>query len=202
VSEFIVNARHTPRAAVRCQARAPLLGGGFWSSDTEDIGPRGCQLVAPTRFTPGEGIELEISSERVSDPLWVGGRIAWAADEPPWRVGIAFSDQDQDAAARWFDRLVAAFPGLDASLLAPRKVPADAVVYLGRAPRLRPALESAEVAVLRAIGPGIAAGDLRRKMGADWEARQGALFSLLGRRFLTLTAADAAPADAWAGYLK
>jgi hypothetical protein len=201
LTEFIVNARHSPRAVVRCQARAPLLGGGFWSSDTEDIGPRGCQLVAPARFTPGEGIELEISSERVSDPLWVGGRIAWAADEPPWRVGIAFSDQDQDAAARWFDRLVAAFPGLDSSLLAPRKVPADALIYLGRAPRLRPTLERPEVAVLRAIGAGIRASELRVKLGNDWGNGQGALFSLLGRRYVTLTAAEAAAPEAWAGYL-
>jgi hypothetical protein len=202
VSEFIVNARHTPRAEVRCQARAPLLGGGFWAADTEDIGPRGCQVVAPARFTPGEGIELEISSERVSDPLWVGGRIAWAANEPPWRVGVAFLDQDQDAASRWFDRLVAAFPGLDSSLLAPRKVSADSVVYLGRAPRLRPPLLPPEVAVLRAIGAGLAADELRKRMGSDWENGQGALFALLGRRFLTLTASEAATPEAWAGYLR
>jgi hypothetical protein len=201
VNEFIVNARHTPRAVVRCQARAPLLGGGFWSSDTEDIGPRGCQLVAPARFTPGEGIELEISSERVSDPLWVGGRIAWAADEPPWRVGIAFSDQDQDAAARWFDRLVAAFPGLDGSLLAPRRIASDALIYLGRAPRLRPALIPPEVAVLKAVGGGIRASELRDRLGADWGIGQGALFALLGRRFLTLTASEASKPDAWASYL-
>lgn len=201
MTEFIVNARHSPRAVVRCQARAPLVGGGFWSSDTEDIGPRGCQLVAPARFTPGEGIELEISSDRVSDPLWVGGRIAWAADEPPWRIGIAFSDQDQDAAARWFDRLVAAFPGLDGSLLAPRRVAADALIYLGRAPRLRPTLIEPEIAVMRAIGPGIAASALRARMGSDWGNAQGALFALLGRRYLTLTAAEAAPPESWAGYL-
>ncbi len=201
MTEFIINARSSPRAVVRCQARAPLLGGGFWSSDTEDIGPRGCQLVAPARFTPGEGIELEISSERVADPLWVGGRIAWAADEPPWRVGIAFSDQDQDAAARWFDRLVAAFPGLDGSLLAPRRVAADATVYLARAPRLRPTLDAPEVAVLRTIGAGIRAAELRDRLGTEWATGQGALFSLLGRRYLTLTASEAAPPDAWAGYL-
>jgi hypothetical protein len=201
VSEFIVNSRHTPRAEVRCQARSPLLGGGFWSADTEDIGPRGCQLVAPARFTPGEGIELELSSERVSDPLWIGGRIAWATNEPPWRVGVAFSDQDQDAAARWFDRLVAAFPGLDSSLLAPRKIAADALLYLGRAPRLRPPLLPPEVAVLRAVGKGIAASDLRARMGNDWENGQGALFALLGRRFLTLTASEAVAPEAWAGYL-
>lgn len=201
MSEFIVNARHTPRALVRCQARAPLLGGGFWSSDTEDIGPRGCQLVAPARFTPGEGIELELSSERVADPLWVGGRIAWAAGEPPWRVGIAFSDQDQDAAARWFDRLVAAFPGLDGSLLAPRKIPSDAHLYLGKAPRLRPSLVAPEIDVLRAVGSGITATDLRARMGAGWENGQGALFSLIGRRFLTLTAAEAAAPETWASYL-
>lgn len=199
--EFFVNARRSPRAEVRCQARAPLLGGGFWSSDTEDIGPRGCQLVAPARFTPGEGIELEISSERVSDPLWTSGRIAWAADDPPWRVGIAFSDQDQDAAARWFDRLVAAFPGLDSSLLAPPKVPADALLYLGRAPRLRPPLLPPEVEILRAIGGGIRASELRVRLGANWENGQGALFSLLGRRFLTLSAPEASPPEAWAGYL-
>jgi len=201
VSEFIVNARHAPRAEVRCQARAPLLGGGFWSADTEDIGPRGCQVVAPARFTPGEGIELEISSERVSDPLWVGGRIAWAADEPPWRIGIAFLDQDQDAAARWFDRLVAAFPGLDSSLLAPKRVATDALLYLGRAPRLRPPLLPVEVTLLRAIGTGIAAAELRARLGSDWENAQGAFFSLLGRRFLTLSATEAAPPDAWTGYL-
>jgi hypothetical protein len=202
VSDSIVNARHSPRAEVRCQARAPLHGGGFWSSDTEDIGPRGCQLIAPARFTPGEGIELEISSERVSDPLWVGGRVAWAADEPPWRVGIAFSDQDQDAAARWFDRLVAAFPGLDSSLLAPKRVDADALLYLGRAPRLRPALAGSEVSVLRCVGPGIRASDLRARLGSDWEAGQGALFSLLGRRFLTLTASEASAPEAWTPYLR
>ena len=38
-------------------------------------------------------------------------------------------------------------------------------------------------------------------MGSDWENAQGALFSLLGRRFLTLTAAEASTPEAWAGYL-
>jgi hypothetical protein len=202
VAEFIVNARHTPRAEVRCQARSPLVGGGFWLADTEDIGPRGCQLTAPARFTPGEGIELELSSDRVKDPLWVGGRIAWAANEPPWRVGIAFSDQDQDAAARWFDRLVAAFPGLDASLLAPTRIAADAVVYLGRLPRLRPQLGANELLILRAVGKGMTAAALRDQVGAAWDDQQGAFFALLGRRYLTVTASEASPPDAWASYLK
>ncbi|MGB8932610.1 MAG: hypothetical protein WCC48_15305, partial [Anaeromyxobacteraceae bacterium] len=139
--------------------------------------------------------------ERVSDPLWVGGRIAWAADAPPWRVGIAFSDQDEDVAARWFDRLVAAFPGLDGSLLAPRRIAADAQLFLGRAPRLRPALLAPELEVLRAVGSGITAAELRARMGAGWELGQGALFSLLGRRFLTLTPSEAASPEGWAGYL-
>jgi predicted tellurium resistance membrane protein TerC len=45
------------------------------------------------------------------------------------------------------------------------------------------------------------ASELRTRMGNDWENGQGALFALLGRRYLTLTAADAATPDAWAGYL-
>ena len=76
---------------------------------------------------------------------------------------------------------------------------ADALVYLGRAPRLRPPLLPPEVAVLRAVGKGIAASELRARMGKDWD--NGALFALLGRRFLTLTAAEAAAPDAWASYL-
>jgi hypothetical protein len=55
--------------------------------------------------------------------------------------------------------------------------------------------------VLRVIGSGIRASELRARLGDDWGNGQGALFSLIGRRYLTLTAAEASPPEAWAGYL-
>jgi hypothetical protein len=110
---------------------------------------------------------------------------------PPWRSGVTFDAPSSEATARWFDRLVAAYPGLATFQLAPAELDAGDVLRLGPALRVDPDLGPDEVAVLRAIGAGIAVEKLRDLLAHDWPAVEGVLFAMLGKKHLTLDSAAA-----------
>jgi hypothetical protein len=202
MAERIVNPRRVPRAPARCEVTGLLEGGGHWATDTIDIGPSGCQLVAPGRAKAGDPLKLLITNERVASALAVTGRVAWARTSPPWRIGVAFDADATADAARWFEALLAAYPGLATYRLAPEAIEASATIRLGRAPRLNPELTTDEVEVLREVGTGATVTALQARLGADWPAFEGMLFAMMGRRLLTVDeAAAGAPAD-WSSYLK
>jgi len=202
MAERIVNPRRVPRAPARCEVTGLLEGGGHWATDTIDIGPSGCQLVAPGRAKAGDPLRLLITNERVTSALAVTGRVAWARSSPPWRVGVVFDADTGADAARWFEALLAAYPGLATYHLAPEAIEASATIRLGRAPRLNPELTSDEVEVLREVGAGATVTALQARLGTDWPAFEGMLFAMMGRRLLTVDASAAgAPAD-WASYLR
>lgn len=195
--EFIENPRRSPRAPVRCEARVALRDGGYWAAPTCDYGPNGCQVSAPLRLEPGSRLFLELVNERVPGPFQLSGRVAWSSTEAPWRAGIAFDEASVALASRFFERLAAAYPGLDTYGRAPDRVPADGTLAPLPPPAVEPLLTRSERDVLRAIGAGKLVTELRAEFGEAWIDPQNAMFSLLGRKYLTLGEPDAAAARAW-----
>lgn len=195
--EFIENPRRSPRAPVRCEARVALREGGFWAAPTCDYGPKGCQVSAPLRLEPGSRLFLELVNERVPGPFQLSGRVAWSSTDAPWRSGIAFDDASVTLAERFFERLAAAYPGLDTYGRAPDRIPADGTLAPLPPPAVEPLLTGSERDVLRAVGAGTLVAELRARFGEAWHEAQNATFSLLGRRYLTIGAADPGAARAW-----
>ena len=199
--EFIENPRRAPRAPVRCEARVALREGGYWAGPTCDYGPKGCQVSAPLRLEPGSRLFLELVNERVPGPFQLSGRVAWSSKGPPWRSGIAFDEGSVPIADRFFERLAAAYPGLDTYGRAPDRIPADGTLAPLPPPAVEPLLTAGERDVLQAIGAGLTAEGLRERSGNTWKAAQNAAFSLLGRRYLTIGSPNPDAAKAWAPLL-
>src|SRR5512140_1537952 len=195
--EFIENPRRAPRAPVRCEARVALREGGYWAGPTSDYGPNGCQVSAPLRLEPGSRLFLELVNERVPGPFQISGRVAWSSTQAPWRSGIAFDDASVVLASRFFERLAAAYPGLDTYGRAPDRIPADGVLVPLPPPAVEPLLTAGERNVLRLVEAGLTVAELRRRSGDAWPTALNATFSLLGRRYLTVGAPDAEAAAAW-----
>lgn len=200
--EFIENPRRAPRAPVRCEARVALRQGGYWAGPTSDYGPKGCQVSAPLRLEPGSRLFLELVNERVPGPFQLSGSVAWSSTKPPWRSGIAFDEGSVAIAGRFFERLAAAYPGLDTYGRAPDRIPADRTLAPLPPPAVEPLLTTAEREVLRMVGAGLSSEELRARAGERWEGAQNATFSLLGRRYLTVGSPDPAAAAAWGPLLE
>lgn len=196
--EFIENPRRSPRAPVRCEARVALREGGYWAGPTSDYGPKGCQVAAPLRLEPGSRLFLELINERVPGPFQLSGRVAWSSYKAPWRAGISFDDASVILASRFFERLAAAYPGLDTYGRAPDRIPSDGLLVPLPPPVVEPLLTAAERDALRAVGAGVRVEELRARCGEAWPPAQNATFSLLGRRYLAMGGApDAEAARAW-----
>jgi hypothetical protein len=196
MAQFIEDPRRAPRAPARCRVTVVCVEGTL-EATTEDLGPRGCQLVSPGRLGKGEGLELTISSEQLPTPLRMPGVVAWASGQPPWRAGVAFDDALVAMSTRWFERLVAASPGLGTFQRVPERIPLDASVYLGPPPRFLLDFTVEEAALLRAIGTGVRLDELQGRLRAEWPAAQQALFSLMARHLVTLSRGQAAHPEAW-----
>ncbi len=193
---FVQNPRRWPRAPARCRV-AVAYRGGIWGCETEDVGPAGCQIVSPQLVATGGEVQLSIASARVPGKLSVHGRVAWASAAPPFRLGVAFTAPAAAGAPHWFNKLVKAEPGMAAAVRRiPERLPDTATLYLGPPPRLVD-FTADEVAVLRQIGNGLRIDTLRTREGARWPAAQVALFSLVARRVVTLSRAEAVPAFRW-----
>jgi hypothetical protein len=196
MAEFIVNPRRAPRAPARCRAAVVTPAGAF-EAETEDVGARGCQVVSPKLVKKGDPVRVTLSADRVPEELRVAGKAAWVSAQPPWRVGIAFGEAHVHAGELWFERLVAASPGLGAFRRVPEKISLDATVYLGPPPRFLLDFTAEEAALLRAIASGARLDELKVRLRDRWPAAQCALFSLLARQAVTLSRGHAAHPDAW-----
>jgi hypothetical protein len=201
MADPIRNPRRVPRVPARCEARCLLPGGAFWASDTRDFGPHGCQLAAPGPFKKGDPVKLVLTSERMAQALPTVGTVAWASRNAPWRIGVAFDESFLGTTARWFDDLLKAYPGLAAFQHAPDSLEPSAFLRLGPAPPVAPDLDAEELVVMRAVGGGITVSGLQEKLAPEWPSFEGVLFSMIGKRLLTLDPASAAPPGAWATYL-
>jgi hypothetical protein len=196
MAQFIVNPRRAPRAPTRCRAAVVCRHGQF-EADTEDIGSMGCQVVSPHPVQKGEGVRLTVTNEKIAEPLEVIGRVAWVSPQAPWRVGIAFEERSLAGSARWFDRLIAAHPGLGGYRRVPDRIRADATVYLGPPPRFLVDFTAEEALLLRAIGGGAQVYELMARLRDRWALAQRALFSLIARQAVTLRPEQAVHPDSW-----
>jgi hypothetical protein len=198
--EFLENPRRVPRDPVRCRAHVSL-GANAVETTTEDIGSRGCQVVLPTALQRGAVVALAIQAPRFPTTLHIEGRVAWVSPEPPWRVGIAYSASRLTDAARWMEGVRQASPELFHRERRPmERVPVDAMVFLGLAPKLSDFTED-ELTVLRAVGSGLRVAELRNALSARWPRMQRGFFALLARGFVTVSRAAAAHPVTWKAIL-
>jgi hypothetical protein len=161
----ILNPRRAPRFAVRCLVRAEAVGASF-TTETEDLGLLGCQLVAPAPLEAGTPLRLVLAWPSLPDALRVSGRVAWTGQHAPWRHGVAFSPAHHEPAARWLTRLTTLHPELTAAPRGPAQIEPGARLFLGEPPRFLLDFTSAELAVLRQVQGGVTAGELRRRLAA------------------------------------
>jgi hypothetical protein len=193
---FIANPRRSPRTPARCRARVVSAAATFEAA-TEDLGHHGCQVIAPRLVREGEPLRLTLSDARVSEPLAVAGRVAWASAHAPWRLGIAFDDAAVRASARFVSELLEAYPSLTPAARFPDRIPLDTVVYLATPPRLVVDFTRDEVDLLRAVASGARIDELLARFRDRWPRIQTALYSLLARNHLALTRGAAVLPDAW-----
>ncbi len=196
MAEFIVNPRRAPRAPARCRA-AVVAPQGWFEAETEDIGSMGCQVVAPKLVRKGDVVQLVVTNVKLEEPLKVNGRVAWVSPQPPWRAGIAFDGGGLKESARWFDRLVGAYPGLGGYRRVPDRIRADATVYLGPPPKFLFDFNGEEAMLLRAIASGARIDELMARLRDRWPAAQRALFSLIARQAITFQRGQAVHPDSW-----
>jgi hypothetical protein len=196
MAEFILNPRRAPRAPARCRA-AVISTQGWFEAETEDIGAMGCQLVSPKLVRQGDIVQLRVTNPKLEEPLKATGRVAWVSAQAPWRLGIAFDEGTHPQSALWFDRLVAAHPGLGGYRRVPDRIRADAPVYLGPPPRFLVDFSADEATLLRAVASGVRVDELRSRLRDRWPAMQRALFSLIARQAVTFQRGQAVHPDCW-----
>lgn len=191
-----MNPRRAPRAPTRCRVAVGSPQGSF-DAETEDIGSMGCQLVSPRLVRKGDAVQLQVTNAKVAQPLAVTGRVAWVSAQAPWRVGVAFDDGTRQEAARWFDLLVAAHPGLGGYRRVPDRIRADSTVYLGPPPKFLVDFNGEEATLLRAIASGARLDELMARLRDRWPGAQRALFSLIARQAVTFQRGQAVHPDSW-----
>ncbi len=201
MSEYIVNPRRAPRAPSRCVTQV-RTGAAAFAAETEDIGPSGCQLVAPGALARGAPLTLTFANPKVKGALSVEGKVAWGSPRPPWRVGVAFGERSQASARLWYEALVAAHPGLGGFRRVPDRLPVDAMVFLAAPPSFLFDFSREEVEVLRNVAAGTTIASLRDRLGASWGGSQRALFGLMSRGLVTVNRSAASHPSAWKQVMK
>ncbi len=187
--------RGAPRLSARCQVEVGDRQ-ATWAAETEDLGPRGCQLLTERPVKVGDVLTLQISSALMPTPLVVLGLVAWSRPAPVGRIGIAFAGALTSSLSpqQWFARLVASDPTARVRD-ARRTVELDSVLYLAAPPVGAVTLSPDEARLLRAIGAGKNLATISES--AEPERLRRALFALLSRRLVTLSRAASVPPARW-----
>lgn len=193
---YIVNPRRALRAPARCPAHVVAVGAAFHAV-TEDVGARGCQVVAPGPVPSQERVRVKLQGGPGGRPLEVKGRVAWVSERAPWRVGIAFDEREVRESTRWMEKLLGENPALAPASRVPSRIPLESVVYLAAPPRLVVDFSEDEVTLLRAIASGARMDELHARLRSRWDEAQRALFSLLARQAVTFFRGAAVHPDAW-----
>jgi hypothetical protein len=202
VNESILNPRRSPRLPARCRVTV-AHGGAGWVAETEDVGPRGCQIVSPRPLEVGGAARLIIESDRVVAPLTVTGRVAWSTGIGRQRAGVAFAERPGGVDPTvWFKKLLVSQPALEAGLRrVPDRLPAETRLFLRPPPQHIFDFSPDETALIRMLGDGLTVRDVVHA-GPLGEARAArAIFALLERRILTLSLGEAAPGWRWKAVL-
>ncbi len=193
-SGFVLDPRKLPRVPVR--SRVELLSGPKrWRAETVDVGPGGCQVVSAAAVGAGTQVGLIVTPAPDGNALHLMGRVAWASALPPVRLGVAFLPGTR--AASWFEMLVKTQPHLARLNRTPDRIPLDAKVYPASPPTEILDFTPNELLIMRHVGDGATAEELRERLGSGWNASRTALFGLLARRLVTLSASEAVPASRW-----
>jgi len=198
VHDFVLNPRRSPRLPARCRVTV-AHGGAGWVAETEDVGPRGCQIVSQRPLEAGGVARLIIESARVATPLSVVGRIAWTAGEGRHRAGVAYAERQSGVdPASWFKKLLVTQPAMEGVIRrVPERLTCDTKLFLRPPPQHIFDFSPDEVRVLKLLGDGTSVGSLlARGPLAEPEAAR-VIFALLERRVLTLSLGEAAPAWRW-----
>jgi hypothetical protein len=177
------------------------VGRTSYSTETEDVGPLGCQLVVPMPMSAGQAVRVIITAPEAGAPLAVAATIAWTSSRAPWRIGLAFDAAAHTVATRWWDKLVASHPGLASFRRVPDRLPLDAMVYLGPPPRFTD-FTAEELQVLSRVANGTTVSDLQARLGDGWAVGRRMLFALLSRGLLTLSKSAASHVGAWRQVLR
>jgi hypothetical protein len=195
VQNELVNPRRAPRLAHRCRVDVRDRFSS-WTASTEDLGPLGCQLITPRLASPGRELKLSIYCDLIGRTIKVSGQVVWSRSETPSRLGVRF--QPSGSSHEWFDVLLQASPQAAAlSRRMPERLPSHTMLRLGEPPRFITDFSAEEVAVLRRIGTGLTIEALAQQLGSAFDRVRGAIFSLLARRLLVLTAAGAVSPSRW-----
>ncbi len=198
VNDFVLNPRRSPRLPARCRVTV-AHGGAGWVAETEDVGPRGCQLVSARPLEVGGVARLIIESARVASPLSVVGRIAWVVGDGRHRAGVAYAERQSGVdPASWFRKLLVTQPAMEGVIRrVPERLTVDTKLFLRPPPQHIFDFSPDEVRVLKMLGDGTSVGILLEK-GPLAEAQAArVIFALLERRILTLSLGEAAPAWRW-----
>ncbi len=168
-------------------------------AETEDIGPGGCQIVAPRVVEVGRDVRLVFHARGSIQVVRVPGRVVWARPEAPFRLGIAFTAPALDA--KVIEELAAdPLAGRAMNRLPPR-LPGAARLHLAEPPAAIEDLSADEVLVVRHVRAGTTVASLARELGGSFERVRGVVFGLLSRRLLTLDPGRAVPRERWNGPL-
>ncbi|HET9553324.1 MAG TPA: PilZ domain-containing protein [Anaeromyxobacteraceae bacterium] len=196
----ILDPRRAPRVPQRCQVEIRDRFSS-WRAETEDLGPRGCQLVTPRLAAPGRELSLAIRCEPIGRTVRASGRVVWSRAVEPSRLGVELLPGHTDLG--WFEQLVRADPSAArAAGRRPDRLPREATLFLGAAPRLVADFSAEEVALLKTIGEGRTVDAVARRLGSAFDRVRGALFSLLSRRLLVLSRDEAEGPERWAPLLE
>lgn len=196
----VLNPRRAPRAPHRCRVEIRDRFAA-WTAETEDLGPRGCQLVTPRLAARGRELHLQIRCDAIGRTIQATGKVVWTRAQEPSRLGVEFEQARTEAG--WFDALMRSDPA--AALMVrriPERLPRAARLYLGEPPRFLADFSAEEVAVLRQVGGGVTVEALARALGSAFERVRGAMFALLARRLLVLGPAEAVAPERWQAALK
>ena len=196
----VLNPRRAPRVPQRCTVEIRDRFAA-WKAETEDLGPRGCQLVTPRLAAPGRELQLQIRCDAIGRTIKATGKVVWTRAQEPSRLGVEF--QVAPSEAGWFDVLMLADPG--AALTArriPERLSRAARLFLGDPPRYLGDFSAEEVAVLTRIGAGTTVDGLAQALGSAFERVRGSMFALVSRRFLVLTPGEAVPHGRWKAVLE
>lgn len=195
----VVDARRAPRVPIRLAVTVRHRRDA-WATETEDVGPRGCQLVSERALPPGSDVVLSVSCPALDRAVAATGRVAWSRPDAPARLGISF--EVPVAQRGWFEALLAADPRAGrAAVRAPLRLRRDTPLSLGTPPSTVLDFSEDERAVLAAIGAGTTAGELSDALAPRFHRARGALFSLVARRLVRLQAGDPGAPERWRAVL-
>ncbi len=167
-----------------------------WTAQTEDLGPRGCQLVTPRLAAPGRALHLQIRCDAIDRTIKTVGTVVWTRAQEPSRLGIEF--EAGQTTGGWFDLLMRSDPAAAQTVRrVPERLSRSAMLYLGDPPRYLGDFSAEEVAVLKRVGAGLSVDGLGRALGSAFERVRGAMFALVSRRLLVLTPGEAVAPERW-----